>query len=72
MKRAMSRCRSAAKEGEAEDYRYFPEPDLPPLIVDRAWVEAIHTQLPEFPDAKYERFVTDYGLSAERCECARG
>jgi aspartyl-tRNA(Asn)/glutamyl-tRNA(Gln) amidotransferase subunit B len=50
---------------QAEDYRYFPEPDLPPLIVDRAWVEEIRTQLPELPDAKYDRFVKDYGLSAD-------
>ena len=49
---------------QAEDYRYFPEPDLPPLIVDRAWVEEIRAQLPELPDAKYDRFVKDYGLSA--------
>jgi aspartyl-tRNA(Asn)/glutamyl-tRNA(Gln) amidotransferase subunit B len=50
---------------QAEDYRYFPEPDLPPVIVDRAWVEEIRAQLPELPDAKYDRFVRAYGLSAE-------
>jgi aspartyl-tRNA(Asn)/glutamyl-tRNA(Gln) amidotransferase subunit B len=50
---------------EAEDYRYFPEPDLPPLIVERAWVEEIRAQLPELPDAKYDRFVKEYGLSAD-------
>jgi aspartyl-tRNA(Asn)/glutamyl-tRNA(Gln) amidotransferase subunit B len=49
---------------EAEDYRYFPEPDLPPLIVERAWVDEIRATLPELPDAKYDRFVKDYGLSA--------
>ena len=37
---------------QAEDYRYFPEPDLPPLIVERAWVEEIRAQPPELPDAK--------------------
>jgi aspartyl-tRNA(Asn)/glutamyl-tRNA(Gln) amidotransferase subunit B len=50
---------------QAEDYRYFPEPDLPPLIVDRAWVEEIRAQLPELPDAKHDRFVKEYGLSAD-------
>jgi aspartyl-tRNA(Asn)/glutamyl-tRNA(Gln) amidotransferase subunit B len=50
---------------QAEDYRYFPEPDLPPVIVERAWVDEIRAQLPELPDAKYDRFVKAYGLSAE-------
>jgi aspartyl-tRNA(Asn)/glutamyl-tRNA(Gln) amidotransferase subunit B len=49
---------------QAEDYRYFPEPDLPPLIVERAWVDEIRATLPELPDAKYDRFVKGYGLSA--------
>ena len=47
----------------AEDYRYFPEPDLPPLEISPAWVEQIAAQLPELPDAKRERFMRDYGLS---------
>jgi len=47
----------------AEDYRYFPEPDLPPLIVERAWVDELHAQLPELPDAKRDRFVSEYGLT---------
>jgi len=47
----------------AEDYRYFPEPDLPPLIVDRSWVDALRAQLPELPDAKRQRFISDYGLA---------
>jgi len=47
----------------AHDYRYFPEPDLPPLVVSREWVEAIRQRLPELPDAKRERFVTEHGLS---------
>ncbi len=50
---------------QAEDYRYFPEPDLPPLIVDRSWVEEIRVQLPELPGAKHDRFVKEYGLSAD-------
>jgi aspartyl-tRNA(Asn)/glutamyl-tRNA(Gln) amidotransferase subunit B len=47
----------------AEDYRYFPEPDLPPLVLDRAWVEEIRARLPELPEARRERFVSQYGLS---------
>jgi aspartyl-tRNA(Asn)/glutamyl-tRNA(Gln) amidotransferase subunit B len=55
---------SQRSKEEAEDYRYFPEPDLPPLIVERAWVDKIRATLPELPDVKFERFVKDYGLSA--------
>jgi aspartyl-tRNA(Asn)/glutamyl-tRNA(Gln) amidotransferase subunit B len=50
-----------AKE-TSEDYRYFPEPDLPPLRVSRAWVDEIRASLPELPDAKRDRFVTQYDL----------
>jgi aspartyl-tRNA(Asn)/glutamyl-tRNA(Gln) amidotransferase subunit B len=48
---------------EAHDYRYFPEPDLPPLHVDPAWTQQIRSQLPELPDAKAARFVEKYGLT---------
>ncbi|MCJ7706279.1 MAG: hypothetical protein MUO38_01545, partial [Anaerolineales bacterium] len=48
---------------EANDYRYFPEPDLPPLAVDPAWLERIRASLPELPDARRDRFVTAYALS---------
>jgi aspartyl-tRNA(Asn)/glutamyl-tRNA(Gln) amidotransferase subunit B len=47
----------------AHDYRYFPEPDLPPLLIDRARVEAVRAALPELPAAKRARFEADYGLS---------
>jgi aspartyl-tRNA(Asn)/glutamyl-tRNA(Gln) amidotransferase subunit B len=47
----------------AEDYRYFPEPDLPPLDVSRQWVEEIRASLPELPAARRERFMTAYGLT---------
>lgn len=50
------------KEGE-EDYRYFPEPDLPPLVLDSAWVETIRQALPELPFAKFRRFERQYQLS---------
>lgn len=48
---------------EAHDYRYLPEPDLPPLKVDPSWVEEISTNLPELPYAKQERFIKELGLS---------
>ncbi len=47
----------------AEDYRYFPEPDLPPLEVSREWVAEIRSSLPELPAARRERFITTYGLT---------
>ncbi len=47
----------------AHDYRYFPEPDLPPLELRREWIESIKARLPELPDAKRERFIANYGLS---------
>ena len=47
---------------EAHDYRYFPEPDLVPLVVDEAWEDEIRKALPELPVEKMERFMSDYGL----------
>jgi aspartyl-tRNA(Asn)/glutamyl-tRNA(Gln) amidotransferase subunit B len=52
-----------AKE-TSDDYRYFPEPDLPPLRVDRAWLEAIGAALPELPTTRRARYRDDHGLSA--------
>jgi aspartyl-tRNA(Asn)/glutamyl-tRNA(Gln) amidotransferase subunit B len=49
---------------EANDYRYFPEPDLPPLEISREWVEEIRARLPELPNAKKERFISEYELGA--------
>jgi aspartyl-tRNA(Asn)/glutamyl-tRNA(Gln) amidotransferase subunit B len=46
----------------ADDYRYFPEPDLPPLSLSREWVEEIKVKLPELPEAKRDRFIEEYGL----------
>ncbi|MBT3338509.1 MAG: Asp-tRNA(Asn)/Glu-tRNA(Gln) amidotransferase subunit GatB [Anaerolineae bacterium] len=48
---------------DSHDYRYFPEPDLPPLKVDDAWRERVLSELPELPRAKFERFVADYELT---------
>jgi aspartyl-tRNA(Asn)/glutamyl-tRNA(Gln) amidotransferase subunit B len=55
--------RMRAKE-TSDDYRYFPEPDLPPLHVDRAWIEALRAALPELPAARRTRYASAYGLSA--------
>jgi aspartyl-tRNA(Asn)/glutamyl-tRNA(Gln) amidotransferase subunit B len=49
------------KEG-SNDYRYFPDPDLPPLVLEPAWIEEQRAALPELPDAKRERFAAQYGL----------
>jgi len=49
---------------EAHDYRYFPEPDLPPLSIESGWVDEIREQLPELPDAKVERYTEQMGLSS--------
>ena len=55
--------RSMRSKEEAHDYRYFPDPDLVPLVLDPAWVEAMRATLPELPDARRARFETQYGLS---------
>jgi aspartyl-tRNA(Asn)/glutamyl-tRNA(Gln) amidotransferase subunit B len=47
---------------EAHDYRYFPDPDLVPIVVDPAWVASVQAGLPELPEAKKERFVREYGI----------
>jgi aspartyl-tRNA(Asn)/glutamyl-tRNA(Gln) amidotransferase subunit B len=50
---------------QAHDYRYFPEPDLPPLIISREWVEELRAKLPELPDARRARLVSEYGISEQ-------
>jgi aspartyl-tRNA(Asn)/glutamyl-tRNA(Gln) amidotransferase subunit B len=47
---------------EALDYRYFPEPDLPPLIINQSWIENIKNNIPELPEERKERFIQDYKL----------
>ncbi|MBL8791609.1 MAG: Asp-tRNA(Asn)/Glu-tRNA(Gln) amidotransferase subunit GatB [Rhizobiales bacterium] len=56
--------RSMRSKEEAHDYRYFPDPDLLPLELEQGWVDSIKQTLPELPDEKRARFVSDYGLSA--------
>lgn len=53
---------------EAQDYRYFTDPDLPAVVIDEAWIEEIKKILPELPDAKIARFQGQYGLSAYDAE----
>ena len=53
---------------EAHDYRYFPEPDLPPLNISPEWVDDIRREMPELPAAKQERFVREYALDADMAE----
>ena len=55
--------RSMRSKEEAHDYRYFPCPDLLPLEIEQAWVDDIGATMPELPDAKKARFVTDYGMT---------
>ncbi len=55
--------RSMRSKEEANDYRYFPDPDLLPLELDEAYIEAARAELPELPDAKAARFASQYGLS---------
>jgi len=55
--------RSMRSKEEANDYRYFPDPDLLPLVLEDAWVERVRESLPELPDEKAARFVREHGLS---------
>jgi aspartyl-tRNA(Asn)/glutamyl-tRNA(Gln) amidotransferase subunit B len=54
--------RAMRTKEDAADYRYFPDPDLPPLVVARAWVDEVKAAMPELPRAMAERFVQQYGL----------
>ncbi|HZM93878.1 MAG TPA: Asp-tRNA(Asn)/Glu-tRNA(Gln) amidotransferase subunit GatB [Vicinamibacterales bacterium] len=56
------RTHSMRSKEEAHDYRYFPEPDLPPLLVDAARIERVRSSMPELPDARSRRFVAEYGI----------
>jgi len=59
---ARGETRSMRSKEDAHDYRYFPEPDLLPLVLDEAWVESLKATLPELPDAKRRRFCEEYGI----------
>ncbi|MDP3191570.1 MAG: Asp-tRNA(Asn)/Glu-tRNA(Gln) amidotransferase GatCAB subunit B, partial [Rhodoferax sp.] len=55
--------RAMRTKEDAADYRYFPDPDLPPLVIAREWVERVHREMTELPRVMAQRFMTDYGLS---------
>ncbi len=61
---ANGRTVSMRSKEEAHDYRYFPEPDLPPLEVSETWIAEVRAALPELPEARKQRFIRDYGLPA--------
>ena len=60
---AEGRTYSMRSKEEAHDYRYFPEPDLLPLVVDAAWQKKIRESMPELPEARRKRLVADYGIT---------
>ncbi|MGV8891905.1 MAG: Asp-tRNA(Asn)/Glu-tRNA(Gln) amidotransferase subunit GatB [Burkholderiaceae bacterium] len=54
--------RSMRSKEDAQDYRYFPDPDLPPLVIAADWIERVRASMPELPDAMRQRFIGDYAL----------
>ena len=62
---ALDVTRPMRDKEEANDYRYFPDPDLPPLVLESAFLDELRRTLPELPGARRQRFEADYGLSAE-------
>lgn len=59
---ARGETRTMRSKEDAHDYRYFPDPDLLPLVIEQDWVDALKAALPELPDAKRARFQSDYGI----------
>ncbi len=62
---ARDETRSMRSKEEANDYRYFPDPDLLPVVITAEYIESVRGQLPELPDAKQQRFVADYDLKKD-------
>ena len=60
--------RSMRSKEEANDYRYFPDPDLLPVEIDDAYIEAVRATLPELPDAKRQRFIDEYAIKVSDAE----
>ncbi len=69
---ASGRTHPMRSKEQAHDYRYFPEPDLPPLIVDAAWREEVAASLPELPEARQRRWQSAWGLTAYDAEVLTG
>jgi aspartyl-tRNA(Asn)/glutamyl-tRNA(Gln) amidotransferase subunit B len=61
---ARGETRAMRSKEDAHDYRYFPDPDLLPLVIEQAWVDELAAALPELPDAKKARFISQYGIPA--------
>jgi aspartyl-tRNA(Asn)/glutamyl-tRNA(Gln) amidotransferase subunit B len=61
---ASGETRAMRSKEDAHDYRYFPDPDLPPLVIEPAWIERVRAAMPELPQAAADRFVREYGLPA--------
>lgn len=59
-----NRTESMRGKEEAHDYRYFPDPDLPPVFIDEEWIERVRASLPELPDPRRQRFMADFDLPA--------
>jgi aspartyl-tRNA(Asn)/glutamyl-tRNA(Gln) amidotransferase subunit B len=57
--------RSMRSKEDAQDYRYFPDPDLPPLVIEEGWIERIRAGMPELPEPMAERIAADYGVSMQ-------
>jgi len=64
--------RSMRSKESAHDYRYFPDPDLLPLVIDEGWIEEIRASLPELPQARKDRFISEYALPAYDAELLTG
>ncbi|MDE2889107.1 MAG: Asp-tRNA(Asn)/Glu-tRNA(Gln) amidotransferase subunit GatB [Gemmatimonadota bacterium] len=63
-----SRLRAMRGKESSDDYRYFPEPDLVPVVVDREWVDRVRATVPELPDARRARFTSAYGLRTDQID----
>ena len=64
--------RSMRSKEDANDYRYFPEPDVPPLLISDSWIKSAHSALPELPDAKFNRYTNTFGLPGNEAEALIG
>ena len=60
---------SQRSKEDAHDYRYFPEPDLPPLVVEPEWVHRVQSALPELPRVRGQRYQPDFGLAGQMRNC---
>ncbi len=60
----LDETRSMRSKEDAHDYRYFPDPDLPPLVITPDWVDAVRAGLPELPQARRDRYISEYSLSS--------